>query len=51
MDVVAEGIENASVEARLLRAGCDIGQGWRYGRPMPEPAIEAWFDAHALAPA
>ena len=51
LDVVAEGIETASIEERLIGAGCDIGQGWRFGRPMPASAVEAWFDAHAVAPA
>ena len=48
LDVVAEGVETAAVEARLIGAGCDIGQGWRFGRPMPAAALEAWFGAHAL---
>ena len=48
LDVVAEGVESASIEQRLIGAGCDIGQGWRFGRPMPAAAIDAWFDAHAL---
>jgi EAL domain-containing protein (putative c-di-GMP-specific phosphodiesterase class I) len=50
LDVVGEGVETAAVEARLIAAGCDIGQGWRYGRPMPASALEAWFDAYALTP-
>ena len=29
LDVVAEGVESASIEDRLIGAGCDIGQGWR----------------------
>lgn len=33
MDVVAEGVENAEVGARLLAMDCDFGQGWFYGRP------------------
>mgnify|MGYP001220204278 FL=1 len=33
--VVAEGVETPA-EARVLRAlGCDLGQGWLYGRPEP----------------
>lgn len=48
LDVVAEGVESASIEERLIGAGCDIGQGWRFGRPMPAAAVEAWFDAHAV---
>jgi EAL domain-containing protein (putative c-di-GMP-specific phosphodiesterase class I)/ActR/RegA family two-component response regulator len=49
LEVVAEGVETASIEARLIAAGCDIGQGWRFGRAMPAAAIEAWFDAYMLA--
>lgn len=45
LQVVAEGIETASVEERLLGAGCDIGQGWYFGRSMSEPALMDWFDA------
>lgn len=41
--VVAEGIETEAVEARLRTAGCDIGQGWRFGRAMPERALHAWL--------
>jgi PAS domain S-box-containing protein len=33
--VVAEGVETTD-EERVLRAlGCDLGQGWLYGKPMP----------------
>jgi EAL domain-containing protein (putative c-di-GMP-specific phosphodiesterase class I)/ActR/RegA family two-component response regulator len=47
LDVVAEGVESAVVEERLVGAGCDIGQGWRFGRPMAGSAVEAWFEAYA----
>jgi EAL domain-containing protein (putative c-di-GMP-specific phosphodiesterase class I) len=35
MDVVAEGIENEQVRAKLLEMGCDLGQGWHFGKPAP----------------
>ncbi len=35
MKVVAEGIEADEQAAVLLELGCTIGQGYRYGRPMP----------------
>lgn len=35
MEVVAEGVENARTAAILTDIGCDIGQGWHFGRPMP----------------
>lgn len=33
MNVVAEGVEEADVSAKLLEMGCDFGQGWHFGRP------------------
>ncbi|MFT0531647.1 EAL domain-containing protein [Castellaniella hirudinis] len=35
MQVVAEGIETEAHHKLLLQAGCDYGQGYWYGRPMP----------------
>ncbi len=37
---IAEGIETAEQEAALLRLGCPSGQGYRYGKPMPEADID-----------
>jgi len=44
--VVAEGIETETVEAKLRGAGCQIGQGWRFGRAMSEAALLLWLDGH-----
>jgi len=33
MNVVAEGVEDPVVCAKLLEIGCDFGQGWHFGRP------------------
>ncbi|QKT04869.1 EAL domain-containing protein [Ectothiorhodospiraceae bacterium 2226] len=33
--VVAEGVEDAIVSERLANWGCDVGQGYFYGRPAP----------------
>jgi len=35
MDVVAEGIETEADAALLRQVGCQIGQGYLFGRPMP----------------
>lgn len=35
LEVVAEGVEQAAEEEFLLRHGCVLAQGFRYGRPMP----------------
>jgi EAL domain-containing protein (putative c-di-GMP-specific phosphodiesterase class I) len=32
--VVAEGVETAAVNDQLRDAGCEMGQGWYYGRPL-----------------
>ncbi|MEV4826756.1 bifunctional diguanylate cyclase/phosphodiesterase [Micromonospora sp. NPDC049257] len=39
--VTAEGIETAQQAHRLTAAGCDNGQGWHFGRPVPPDEITA----------
>ncbi|WP_238016275.1 bifunctional diguanylate cyclase/phosphodiesterase [Dactylosporangium sp. AC04546] len=39
MTVTAEGIETADQAARLATLGCDLGQGWHFGRPVPPAGI------------
>lgn len=41
--VVAEGVETATEESLLRRAGVHEVQGFRYGRPMPLDALRAMF--------
>lgn len=43
LSVVAEGIATESVEAKLRAAGCQTGQGWRFGRAMAEGAFRDWL--------
>jgi diguanylate cyclase (GGDEF)-like protein len=36
VETTAEGIETSAIAARLARKGCTYGQGYFFGRPMPE---------------
>jgi len=43
LQTVAEGVEQEDQHAFLRDAGCDIGQGYLYGRPIPADALrDAW---------
>ena len=39
-DIIAEGVETAGQGSTLASWGCDLGQGWHFGRPMPR---EEWL--------
>jgi diguanylate cyclase (GGDEF)-like protein len=41
--VVAEGVESEAVRSELRTLGCDIGQGYFLGRPMPPDAFAGWM--------
>lgn len=41
LQVVAEGIEGMDALQQLHERGCDIGQGFHLGRPMPAAAFGA----------
>jgi EAL domain-containing protein (putative c-di-GMP-specific phosphodiesterase class I) len=34
LKTVAEGVENAEQRTRLVQLGCDLGQGYLFGRPV-----------------
>ncbi|SEG20904.1 EAL domain, c-di-GMP-specific phosphodiesterase class I (or its enzymatically inactive variant) [Bryocella elongata] len=36
---LAEGVEEDAQAEILLRLGCELAQGWRYGKPMPSQAM------------
>jgi EAL domain-containing protein (putative c-di-GMP-specific phosphodiesterase class I) len=41
--VIAEGIEDGATAALLERMGCEEGQGYHFGRPMPAVEFEQRF--------
>ena len=43
IETIAEGIENPEQQKILREAGCDLGQGYLYGRPMPHTELEEFF--------
>jgi EAL domain-containing protein (putative c-di-GMP-specific phosphodiesterase class I)/ActR/RegA family two-component response regulator len=47
--VVAEGIETAALSEQLRDVGCDVGQGWYFGRPMQAEAMLRWLNPATLA--
>jgi diguanylate cyclase (GGDEF)-like protein len=46
-ETLAEGIELADQAAYLQSAGCMLGQGYFYGRPMPADDFDALYRSHA----
>jgi len=45
MKVTAEGVETSAAAALLAGMGCDVGQGYGLGRPMPLDALIEFLDA------
>jgi len=44
--VVAEGVESEAVRSVLQDLGCDLGQGFLLGRPMPADVFAGWLREH-----
>ncbi|MEW6163857.1 MAG: EAL domain-containing protein [Pseudomonadota bacterium] len=49
--VVAEGVETEEHGLLLLRLGCNVMQGYAYGRPMPATEFRRWCAAFRPDPA
>ncbi len=49
LHTVAEGVESEEQARWLVRAGCDIGQGYLFGRPLPPMETAALLAAGRLA--
>jgi diguanylate cyclase (GGDEF)-like protein/PAS domain S-box-containing protein len=41
--VLAEGVENLDQLEELARIGCDLGQGYWWGRPLPAREVPRWL--------
>ena len=48
--VVAEGVEDHQVMARVRTLGCDVVQGYGVARPMPADQVTAWLDNRLATP-
>src|SRR5690606_40932574 len=49
--VVAEGVEDEATWRRLAEAGCHVGQGWFFARPMPADELLPWLARYRPVPA
>ena len=43
LEVVAEGIETEAERDLAISAGCALGQGFYYARPMPADQVLGWL--------
>lgn len=50
LTTVAEGIETKGQADMLLRLGCDVGQGWLYGPPVPPGDLASFLSTQSLSP-
>jgi diguanylate cyclase (GGDEF)-like protein len=49
LEVVAEGVESASVLDALVELRCNSAQGYFLSRPLPAAKLEAWLGDRSLA--
>ena len=50
MAALAEGVEDEEASRVLRDLGCDMAQGYFYGRPMPPAEFAAWWRGFTPAP-
>jgi EAL domain-containing protein (putative c-di-GMP-specific phosphodiesterase class I) len=46
LKVVAEGVEDEASLQMLMELGCDIAQGYFFGKPMPAAQFQTWLQGH-----
>lgn len=44
LEIIAEGVEGLQQEQLLLEAGCTLGQGYLYSRPIPNQELCFWIE-------
>lgn len=49
--VTVEGVESAAIELRVRNLGCDLGQGWFFGRAVSGEQTRTLLAQHGLYPA
>jgi PAS domain S-box-containing protein len=50
LTTVAEGVESEEQAGLLRWMGCDVGQGWLYGRPMPPEQLDDFLGSFTPRP-
>ncbi|MEN3146028.1 EAL domain-containing protein [Neorhizobium sp. IRAMC:178] len=48
MEVVVEGVESEEEANSLSALGCEIAQGYFFGRPMPAERIPGWIESRRM---
>ena len=48
LSVTAEGVEDEDTLRRLAELGCDEAQGYFFAKPLPLPALMAWFEEQGI---
>ena len=50
LKTLAEGVESAEIAAALERLGCDVAQGYYFGKPMPAAQVPAFLSEWSTEP-